>query len=283
LERIHAEMRLIFDRLGYPQDADLTTMYSRVAQDGSIVSGDQVVSTYKTLIEDASRKVAPAFDLRPKADVIVIGGPTGGYYMPPAFDGSRPGAFYASATGSEARFGMPTLAYHEAIPGHHFQVAIAQEMDLPTLRRVVEFTSYVEGWALYAEHLAWEIGFYKNDPYGDLGRLQAEAFRATRLVVDTGIHAKKWTFNQAVDYMIENTGMSRGSVEREISRYIVMPGQATAYDIGYLKIMQLRQRAKATLGDKFDLKEFHNVVLGNGAMPLDILDKTIDNYISTKR
>jgi uncharacterized protein (DUF885 family) len=135
---------------------------------------------------------------------------------------------------------------------------------------------------LYAERLVSELGFYDDDPYGDLGRLQAEAFRAARLVVDTGIHAKGWTYEQAVEYMLENTGKSRDSIEYEVARYIVLPGQATAYEIGFLKILGLRQRAMDALGDQFDLKEFHNVVLGEGALPLPILEQVVDAYIQEK-
>jgi len=190
--------------------------------------------------------------------------------------------FYAQNTGIQPRFSMPSLAYHEAIPGHHFQIAIAQQLNLPSFRRGSDFTAYVEGWALYAERLTAELGFYANDPYGDLGRLQMAAFRAARLVVDTGIHAKQWSFDQAVDFMADNTGMPRDYVESEISRYICLPGQATAYYIGYLRIMEVRQQAMTELGDQFDLKEFHNILLGSGAMPLDILEQVMNNYIQNK-
>jgi uncharacterized protein (DUF885 family) len=202
--------------------------------------------------------------------------------MPPAVDGSRPGMFYAQNTGIQPKFSMPTLAYHEAIPGHHFQIAIAQQLDLPSFRRGSDFTAYVEGWALYAERLVAELGFYDNDRYGDLGRLQAEAFRAARLVVDTGIHMKRWTFDQAVDFMVENTGMPEYSIQGEVSRYISLPGQATAYYIGYTKILEIRQRAMEKLGEQFDLKEFHNLLLGSGAMPLDILEQSINSDIQIK-
>ena len=143
------------------------------------------------------------------------------------------------------------------------------------------FTAYAEGWALYSERLAWELGFYENDPFGNLGRLQAEMFRAVRLVVDTGIHHKRWTREEAIAYMIENTGMTTGEVVTEIERYIVMPGQACAYKIGMMKILELREKAKTEMGDAFDLKEFHNVVLKNGAVPLDILEELINEYIAT--
>jgi uncharacterized protein (DUF885 family) len=279
VERIQAEMRLLFDELNYPQDEGLPDLFSRVARDGGSLSADQVVAGYEAIISKAEQKVGAVFDLQPSTDVIVVGGPIGGYYMPPAIDGSRPGAFYARVNGSEPKFGMPTLAYHEAVPGHHFQIAIAQELDLPSFRHGVHFTAYAEGWALYAERLAWELGLYEGDPYGNLGRLQAEAFRAVRLVLDTGIHAKRWTYDQAVAYMLENTGLSRGMVEFEIARYITWPGQATAYKIGMIKILELRQRAMDQLGDQFDLIEFHNVVLGNGAMPLAVLERVVQDYI----
>jgi uncharacterized protein (DUF885 family) len=180
---------------------------------------------------------------------------------------------------------MPTLAYHEAIPGHHLQIALAQEADLPAFRTAVGFTGFAEGWALYAERLAWELGWYDDDPYGDLGRLQAEAFRAARLVVDTGIHARRWTFQQALDFFVENVGFERGdsvNPELEIARYVVWPGQSTSYLVGMLETLALRQRALDRLGDRFDLKEFHTVVLRNGSMPLEVLERVVDGYVESK-
>jgi uncharacterized protein (DUF885 family) len=282
LDRIHADMRTIFDQLGYPQEEDLPSLFARVAQDSGYASGDEIVQGYEEIISAADQKTVSAFDLQPNIGVIVVGGPTGGYYNAPAVDGSRPGMFYAQDTGQVAKFGMPTLAYHEAIPGHHTQISIAQQLDLPSFRKGSDFSAYVEGWALYAEHLAYELGFYEDDPYGNLGRLQAEAFRAARLVVDTGLHAKKWSFSQAVDFMVANTGMTEYMLQGEVSRYISLPGQATAYYIGYTRIMELRQHAMDLLGDQFDIKEFHNMILGNGAMPLDILEQVVNNTIQTK-
>ena len=166
---------------------------------------------------------------------------------------------------------------------HHFQIAIGMEAEgLPLFRRMSSFTAYTEGWALYAEQVAWELGF-QNDPYDNIGRLQAELFRAVRLVVDTGIHHKRWTREQAIDYMLKNTGMAESDVTSEIERYIVMPGQATAYKVGMMKILEIRENAKAALGDKFDLAEFHDVVLKNGAVPLDILARIVDDYVSSKQ
>jgi len=182
------------------------------------------------------------------------------------------------------QFGMKTLAYHEGIPGHHFQIAIAQELKgVPFFRRMVPFTAYAEGWALYAEKLAREIGMYKDDPYSELGYLDSELFRAVRLVVDTGIHFKKWTREQAIEYMENHTASAHESVVSEIERYIVMPGQACAYKIGEIKLVELRERAKKELGDKFDLRRFHDVVLKSGSMPLSILDQVVNDYIAAAK
>jgi uncharacterized protein (DUF885 family) len=181
------------------------------------------------------------------------------------------------------KYGMRTLAYHEGIPGHHFQVSIAMELEgMPLIRRFAPFTAYNEGWALYAERLAYEQGFQKK-PADNIGRLTDELLRAVRLVVDTGLHHKKWTREQAIEYMANNTGRAERDVVSEIERYIVMPGQATSYKVGMMKILELRQKSKDSLGDKFDLREFHDAVLKNGAMPLDLLERVIDSYIAAKQ
>ncbi|MFV3074741.1 DUF885 domain-containing protein [Niveispirillum fermenti] len=210
----------------------------------------------------------------------------GGYYNPPALDGSRPGIFYINLgeKSREAKFGLPTLVYHEAVPGHHFQLALAQNIqDVPTFRKVYPFTAYAEGWALYAELLAKEMGMYEDDPHGDLGRLRAELFRAVRLVVDTGLHAKRWTREEAITYMRDTTGMNEAAVTIEIDRYIVMPGQACAYKLGQLKILELREKARAALGDRFDIKGFHDVVLGSGGLPLTVLEGQVDAWVKQVR
>lgn len=280
LERIHAEMRALFDQLGYPENETLEQLYQRVVSDGGVVPGDQAVAAYEDIIQFASENLDQAFDLFPMAEVVVIGGASGGYYIAASFDGSRPGAFYAGVQGELARYDMPTLAYHEAIPGHHMQIALAQEMDLPFFRKNTNFTAYVEGWALYAERLAWEFGWYDDDPYGNLGRLQFEAMRAARLVVDTGIHDLGWSFDHATTVFGEATGYTLGPSQGNVARYSVIPGQATAYMIGMLSILELRQRAMDALGDAFDLIAFHRAVLGNGAMPLDVLEQVVDDFIS---
>ncbi|UUZ46544.1 DUF885 domain-containing protein [Massilia sp. B-10] len=181
------------------------------------------------------------------------------------------------------KFAMRTLAYHEGIPGHHFQVAIAQELEnVPFFRRVIPFTAYQEGWALYSERLAFEMGFGR-DPLDSLGRLRDEMMRATRLVVDSGLHYKHWTREQAITYMMDNTGMSEGDVTAEVERYMVDPGQALAYKTGMLKILALREHAKQELGAKFDLKQFHNEVLTHGSLPLTLLEGVVNDWIAKRK
>jgi uncharacterized protein (DUF885 family) len=176
---------------------------------------------------------------------------------------------------------MKTLAYHEGIPGHHFQISVALNLkDLPLIRQQTLYSAYAEGWALYAEQFAAEIGMYKDDPFGDLGRLESELFRAARLVVDTGLHAKGWTREQAITYMVTTTGMNESEVITEVERYMGQPGQACAYKVGQLKILELRERAKAALGPRFNLKDFHAVVLENGGVPLTLLEKLVDEWIA---
>jgi uncharacterized protein (DUF885 family) len=281
LARIHAEMRLLFDQLGYPENESLPELFDRVEKDGGTLHGNKIVAGYEAIIGDAKLRAGQVLDLQPVADVVVIPGPTGGYYVGPNVDGSRPGAFYVAVSGSEPRFGMASLAYHEAIPGHHTQVALAMEMDLPSFRRGSHFTAYVEGWALYAERLMAEVGAYTEDPYGDLGRLQMEAFRAARLVVDTGIHDQGWTFDQAVEFMVANTGMEQRFLQFEVARYIAWPAQALSYKIGMNEILRLRAKAKDQLGDRFDIREFHNLVLGSGSLPMVILEQIVDEFIAS--
>jgi len=212
-------------------------------------------------------------------------GSAGAYYQHPSLDGSRPGIFFANLrnTAEVPMWAMPTLAYHEGVPGHHLQIATAVEIkDLPLQRRFAYFPAFSEGWAMYAEHLAKEMGLYANDPYGELGRLQSELFRATRLVVDTGIHAKRWSREEAISYMESTTGMAHSDVVAEVERYVVWPGQACAYKIGMKAILDMRAQAKRELGARFDLKEFHAVLLENGAMPLWLAQRNLDRWIAAK-
>ncbi|MGB4858148.1 MAG: DUF885 domain-containing protein [Dokdonella sp.] len=248
-----------------------------------------MLAEYQRILDDINGKLGPAFDIRPKLGVEVRAIPEmsektapGAYYQRGAFDGSRPGVFYANMrdAGENPKFAMRTLAYHEGIPGHHFQISIAQELTgVPFFRKVLPFTAFSEGWALYSEQLAWEMGF-QDAPLDNLGRLRDEMMRGVRLVVDSGIHYKHWTREQAIAYMMENTGMSETDVTAEIERYFVNPGQALAYKAGMLKILELRERAKLKLGDKFDIKQFHDVVLSNGALPMALLERVVDEWIA---
>jgi uncharacterized protein (DUF885 family) len=297
VERIGAQMDAILDAAGYQQPTRAARI-AALSKDPSQVYPNtdegraQVLKDYKAAIDEIGAGLGPWFHSQPKAPVVVERVPAVSekssafaYYNPPAMDGSKPGVFYANLRKVDeiAKFGMRTLAYHEAIPGHHTQVASALEIKgLPMFRRMVPFTAYGEGWALYAEQLAWEAGFQKS-PLDNLGRLQAEMFRAVRLVVDTGIHAKKWTREQAIDYMMSNTGMPQIEVVAEIERYFVMPGQALAYKVGMMKILELRERAKSKLGAKFDIRDFHDVMLKSGGMPLSILEREVDRYIAEKK
>ncbi|WP_428265988.1 DUF885 domain-containing protein [Haliangium sp.] len=282
LDRIHAEMRTHFEQLGYPPEDTLRANYDRLAQDSGVVAGAAAISAYEDIITAAEARLDEAFEVLPEADVIVIGdGGGGGFYVAGTPDGRRPGAFYAG-TGASARYDMRSLTYHEAVPGHHLQIALAQELALPAMRRYTHHTAYVEGWALYAERLAADLGWYEDDLAGDLGRLQYEAFRAARLVVDTGLHAKRWDYTRAVDFMVDNVGYPRASMERQVIRYMSWPGQATAYKIGMNRIVSLRQEAMDALGDDFDLAGFHTVVLGHGSVPLEVLDGLVADWIEAR-
>lgn len=247
-----------------------------------------IIADFTAIIREIDAGLGPYFNVRPKQGVEVERVPEfrqatapGAYYNPPAMDGSRPGIFYINLrnTAEVARFGMRTLAYHEAIPGHHFQTTIQQELTgVPTFRKLLPFTAFSEGWALYTERLAWEIGFQKQ-PLDNLGRLQGEMFRAVRLVVDTGMHDQRWSRERAIAYMLEKTGMPETDVVAEIERYLVMPGQALAYKVGMNKILELREKAKAALGPKFDLRAFHDLVLTGGDLPLALLEQRVDAWI----
>ncbi|MEL6506014.1 MAG: DUF885 domain-containing protein, partial [Pseudomonadota bacterium] len=211
-------------------------------------------------------------------------GTTTAYYERPAGDGSRAGVYRINTSLLDQRpiFELEALTLHEAVPGHHFQIALSQELDLPGFRAYAYQTAFVEGWGLYAESLGLDVGFYQ-DPYQDFGRLSYEMWRACRLVVDTGMHAKGWTRKRAIEYMLTNTALSEHNVVAEIDRYITWPGQALAYKMGELKIQDLRKRARKALGDDFDLRRFHDAVLENGAVPLSVLDQYIEAFIAEEK
>ena len=297
--RIEGEMRTLLDANGFAGQPIGAAM-DKLAKDPRFLfpNTDEgraaALAEYRRLIDTAiERSKRDLFTIYPRAKIEVRRVPEfkeatapGAYYQPGAADGTRPGIFFANLRDMNEvpKWSMPTLAYHEGVPGHHWQLSIAQELKgVPSFRKVIPFTAYAEGWALYCEWLAKQAGWYDKDPFGDLGRLQSELFRAVRLVVDTGIHAKHWTRERAIAYMREKTGMGEKEVTAEVERYIVDPGQACAYKIGMLKFQELRARAQKELSDKFDEREFHDTLLKNGALPLEILDEQINDYIRTKK
>ncbi len=296
--RIQGEMLEILAAEGYDTTRPVGELLGEIVAEERFLYPDtdegreQILTDYQTILDEISAGLDDWFNIRPEAGLEVKRVPefkekssAGAYYNQPAMDGSRPGIFYANLYDIKAtpKLGMRTLAYHEGIPGHHFQVALAMEQEeLPLFRKMGPFVAYVEGWALYSERVAWEAGFQK-DPYTNLGRLQAELFRGVRLVVDTGIHHSRWTREQAIEYMLVNTGLPESDVIAEIERYIVMPGQACAYKVGMIEIMKLRALAEETLGDNFDVREFHDVILKNGAMPLAILNRVVNDWLAEKQ
>jgi len=297
VQRIAALMNEILRQLGR-QQATVGEALQIIGEDSafSYAAGDegreQALAVAVAAIEESGAVMPAAFSRLPLAAVEVRRVPefqeqsrASASYNPPALDGSRPGIFWLNLRAPDqdfTTFDLRTTVFHEAIPGHHFQLALAQEIeDVPNFRKSLPFTAYAEGWALYAEQLAWEYGL-QDDPYDNLGRLQAEMWRAVRLVVDTGIHYKRWTRQQAIDYMIANTGLPESTVVTEIERYIVMPGQACSYKMGMLKILELRERSRKILGERFDIREFHEAVLMNGSLPLGILEAVVDDYIAAR-
>ena len=296
--RIGNRMKEIFLELGYEVNKPIGKMMNELNENPEFLYEDTpdrkeiVIKDYNKMVKEAEEDVRPYFEKFPKSPVEVRAVPeysektaAGGYYQAPSLDGSRPGVFYANLYDIKQtpKFGMRTLTFHEAVPGHHFQIALNQENEDLTLYRKLGYrtSAYTEGWALYSEQLAVEVGMTK-DLYDELGVLQSEMFRANRLVVDTGIHYKKWTREKAMEYMKETTGMSDTEVRVEIERYIVWPAQATSYKMGMLQILELRDRAKNEMGDKFDLKQFHSIVLDQGIVPLFILEGLIDEWIESK-
>jgi uncharacterized protein (DUF885 family) len=296
VERIHAEMETIKRQVGF--DGTLQEFFASLRNDPRFLfpNTDEGREGYLQASRDfyagVEARLPEYFGLRPKAALVVkrveafreVAGQAQ-HYMPSTPDGSRPGTYYAHLIdmSSMPKIEMESIAYHEGIPGHHMQIAIAQELTgVPTFRTQFFTTAYTEGWGLYAERLAKEMGRFE-DPYSDFGRLGSEIWRAIRLVVDTGLHSKRWTEEQAVQYFLANGSTSEGQVRAEIRRYIVNPGQATAYKIGMLKILELRERARTALGDRFDIRGFHDTVLGGGALPLSILERRVDDWIASQR
>ncbi len=293
--RIHDEMREIMKKVAF--EGDLKDFFKYLKEDEQFFypntdEGKQAyIDSATVIIENMKARLDELFITKPKADMIVKrveafreNSAGSAFYQSPAPDGSRPGTYYANLanTADMPKYDMEALAYHEGLPGHHMDRSIAQELEgIPKFRKFGGYTAYVEGWGLYSELVPKEIGMYSN-PYSDYGRLAAELWRACRLVVDTGIHLKKWTREEGIAYYQDNTAASYRDCERMVERHIVMPSQATAYKIGMLKILELREDAKEKLGDSFDIREFHDVVLTSGAVPLNVLEGLVDDWVERK-
>lgn len=294
--RIHDEMRVIKDSVGF--DGDLQAFMQFMREDdqfyypGTEEGKQRYLDEATAYIDNMKSRLDELFIVKPKADLVVkrveaFREKSAGkaFYSSPAPDGSRPGMYYANLYDMKAMpvYQMEALAYHEGIPGHHMQLAISQELEgLPKFRKFSGFTAYSEGWGLYTEFLPKEIGLYE-DPYSDFGRLAMELWRACRLVVDTGMHVKKWTREQGIEYYVTNTPNAKSDAVKMVERHAVMPSQATAYKIGMLKILELRDKAQNELGDKFDIREFHDVYLKNGPLPLFVVEDMVDRYIADKK
>lgn len=291
--RLRADMEKIQQKLGVK--GSLQDFFKSVRADknqyypGTPAGRSAYLKQAEKYLANIQTKVPNYFRLIPKTPMVVKSvekyreeGAGKAFYEEPSDDGSRPGMYYVNLRdlNDVPKFEAEALLYHEGIPGHHFQIALGIELkSLPKYRRYKGYTAFVEGWALYTERLGKEMGGYQDD-YAELGRLSMEMVRACRLVVDTGVHSKKWTRDQAIAYMNENLPVNPGMQIEQVERYIVWPGQATAYMVGMLKIVELREKAQKALGEKFDIRDFHDVVLGNGAVSLDVLESLVDKYIA---
>lgn len=294
--RIHKEMERIKNRVGFKGNLQEFFVFMKNDKQFYYPATKEGRKTYMDkathIIDSMKSRLDELFITKPKADLQVKAveafrekSAGKAFYQQPALDGSRPGTYYANMYDMEAMpsYQMEALAYHEGIPGHHMQIAIAQELkEVPMFRKLGGYTAYIEGWGLYSEFIPKEMGFYR-DPYSDFGRLAMELWRACRLVVDTGIHAKKWTREQGINYYVGNTPNAESDAIKMVERHIVMPSQATAYKVGMNKIIELRKNAKEKLGGKFDIREFHEVVLSNGAVPLNVLSDLVDAWVASKQ
>ena len=294
--RIHDEMRGIMKKLGFSGSLQDFFVFARTDPSNFYENSE---AGREAFLSDARKQTAEIFAVAdqyfnklPKASMEVRkveawreNSTSIAFYESPSVDGSRPGYYYANLKDMTTyqKSVSTAITYHEGVPGHHFQIALAQELkELPDFRKHSFYGAYTEGWALYAERLAKDMGFYQ-DPMSDFGRLHDEIWRSARLVIDTGIHAKRWTREQAIDYFRQNTPLSEGDMVTEVERFFVWPGQALGYKVGMMKILELRARAEAALGNAYDIRDFHDVVIGKGAMPLPILEAQVDAYIATKR
>jgi uncharacterized protein (DUF885 family) len=288
--RIRAEMEGVIDKVEFTGSFSDFLAFLRTDERFYAKTGDQLQKEIAYVLKRMDGQLPRLFSTLPRMPYGIRVVPeyiaprtTAAYYSRPAGDGTRAGFYYINTFNLKGRplYQVEALSLHEAVPGHHLQIALQQELEgIPKFRRYAGFTAFVEGWALYAERLGLEVGFYK-DPYSDFGRLSYEMWRACRLVVDTGMHYLGWTRKQAIDFMKENTALSLHNIVAEVDRYISWPGQALAYKMGELKIRELRSRAEETLGERFDVRSFHDAVLRSGAVPLDVLERNIEDYILT--
>jgi uncharacterized protein (DUF885 family) len=286
---IRSEMEAVKNEVGFKGDLHAFFQYVQTDEKFYYATGAQLVDGYRALKKDIDARLSKLFAWTPKHDYEIrevepfrAASSSGAFYESGSEDGSRPGIFYVNTFNLKAqpKFGMETLSLHEAAPGHHFQISAAQEnKELPRFRRFNGYVAYQEGWALYSEALGKELGLY-TDPYAWYGHLSDGMLRAMRLVVDTGLHAKGWTRQQAIDYMLDNSSMAKSDVEAEVDRYIVTPAQALGYKIGELRIRAARTRAEKALGTAFDVKAFHNEMIRDGALPLEVLDRKLDAWIA---
>jgi uncharacterized protein (DUF885 family) len=288
VKRDEAEMLAIAQKLGFK---DLKSFQASIKADPKqkAASREALLDAYRGYLGPMQAKLPQLFGRLPKAKFEVVAVPdflektsAAAYYEDGAPDGSRPGRLRIDTYNATDRNldVVESIAYHEGLPGHHLQISIAQELEgIPPFRKFGGYTAFVEGWGLYSERLGKDVGFYQ-DPYSDYGRLEGDIWRAIRLVVDTGVHSQHWTRQQMVDFFHDHSGVDETSVQAEVDRYIAWPSQALAYKVGQLKILELRDRAKKELGDRFDIRAFHDQVLDSGALPLDVLDERISGWIA---
>ena len=288
VKRIRTEMNKIIERVGWEGTFDEFLNFLRTDPQFYFETGEELLQAYLATSKKLDPKIVPLFKVLPRMPygikpIPIESAPdtTTAYYMRPSADGSRAGYYYVNLYKPEVRpkYEIEVLSVHEAVPGHHLQIALAMEIEnIPNFRKYSGYTAYVEGWGLYSESLGYDMGLYQ-DPYSEFGALTYDMWRAERLVVDTGMHYKGWSREQAIEFFKENAAKTEQDIINEVDRYLIMPGQALAYKIGQLKIMELKKKSKESLGEKYDIKEFHHVILGEGALPLDILEEKVDQYI----
>ena len=288
VKRIRTEMNKIIERVGWEGTFDEFLNFLRTDPQFYFETGEELLQAYLATSKKLDPKIVPLFKVLPRMPygikpIPIESAPdtTTAYYMRPSADGSRAGYYYVNLYKPEVRpkYEIEVLSVHEAVPGHHLQIALAMEIEnIPNFRKYSGYTAYVEGWGLYSESLGYDMGLYQ-DPYSEFGALTYDMWRAVRLVVDTGMHYKGWSREQAIEFFKENAAKTEQDIINEVDRYLIMPGQALAYKIGQLKIMELKKKSKESLGEKYDIKEFHHVILGEGALPLDILEEKVDQYI----